>query len=61
MFFQEACCFFDDPMNVDQVRVATTAHKHGREELPHLQGAVAVRVQEALEELFHVQGQKGRW
>ena len=32
-----------------------------REEQPHLQGAVAARVQEALEELFHVQGQKGRW
>ena len=31
----------------------------GREELPHLQGVVAARVQEGLEELFHVQGQKG--
>ena len=31
-----------------------------REELPHLQGAVAARAQEGLEELFHVQGQKGR-
>ena len=30
----------------------------GREELPHLQGVVAARVQEGLEELFHVQGQK---
>ena len=26
----------------------------------HLQGAVAARAQEGLEELFHVQGQKGR-
>ena len=32
-----------------------------REELPHLQGAVAARAQEGLEELFHVQGQEGRW
>ena len=32
----------------------------GREEQPHIQGAVAVRVQEGLEELFHVQGQEGR-
>ena len=30
------------------------------EELPHLQGAVAVRVQEGLEELSHVEGQEGR-
>ena len=32
----------------------------GREEQPHLQGAVAARAQEGLEELFHVQGQKGQ-
>ena len=31
-----------------------------REEQPHIQGAVAARAQEGLEELFHVQGQKGR-
>ena len=31
-----------------------------QEEQPHLQGAVAVRAQEGLEELFHIQGQKGR-
>ena len=29
------------------------------EEQPHLQGAVAARVQEGLEELFYVQGQNG--
>ena len=29
-----------------------------QEEQPHLQGVVAVRAQEGLEELFHVQGQK---
>ena len=37
------------------------ARGSGREEQPHLQGAVATRVQEGLEELFHVQGQEGRW
>ena len=37
------------------------ARGSGQEEQPHLQGAVAARVQEGLEELFHVQGQKGRW
>ena len=31
-----------------------------QEEQPHLQGAVPARVQEGLEELFHIQGQKGR-
>ena len=30
-----------------------------QEEQPHFQGAVAARAQEGLEELFHVQGQKG--
>ena len=33
----------------------------GQEELPHVQGVVAARVQDGLEELSHVQGQKGRW
>ena len=32
----------------------------GPEEQPDLQGAVAAGAQEGLEELFHVQGQKGR-
>ena len=31
----------------------------GREDQPHVQGAVAVRAQEGLEELLHVQGQEG--
>ena len=31
----------------------------GREEQPHVQGAVASQVQEGLEELFHVEGQEG--
>ena len=30
----------------------------GREEQPHIQGAVAVQAQEGLEELFHIQGQE---
>ena len=33
---------------------------NGQEEQPHIQGAVAARAQEGLEELFHVQGQEGR-
>ena len=32
----------------------------GREELPHVQGAVAAWAQEGREELLHVQGQEGR-
>ena len=31
----------------------------GWEEQPHIQGAVAARVPEVLEELFHVQGREG--
>ena len=33
----------------------------GREDQPHVQGAVAARVQEGLEELSHVEGQEGQW
>ena len=33
----------------------------GQEDQPHVQGAVAARGQEGLEELFHVQGQEGQW
>ena len=32
----------------------------GREDQPHVQGAVAAWAQEGLEELFHIQGQKGQ-
>ena len=32
----------------------------GLEEQLHVQGAVAARAQEGLEELFHVKGQEGR-
>ena len=31
----------------------------GQEEEPYLQGVVAARAQEGLEELFHIQGQEG--
>ena len=31
-----------------------------REEQPHIQGAVAARTQEGLEELLHIQGQEGQ-
>ena len=33
----------------------------GLEDEPHVQGAVAGRVQEGLEELSHVEGQEGQW
>ena len=33
----------------------------GREEQPYIQGVVAAWAQEGLEELFHIQGQEGRW
>ena len=32
----------------------------GRDNEPHVQGAVAVRAQEGLEELSHVEGQEGQ-
>ena len=32
-----------------------------REELPHVQGAVAAPAQESLEELSHVEGQEEQW
>ena len=37
------------------------ARGSGREDQPHVQGAVAARAQEGLEELSHVEGQKGWW
>ena len=36
------------------------ARGRGREDQPHVQGAVAARAQEGLEELSHVEGQEGR-
>ena len=38
----------------------TEARGGGREDQPHIQGALAVWAQERLEELFHVEGQEGR-
>ena len=39
---------------------APDARGRGSGEQPHVQGAVAVRAQEGLEELSHVEGQEGR-
>ena len=33
----------------------------GKEDQLHVQGAVAARVQEALEDLSHIEGQEGQW
>ena len=33
----------------------------GREDQPHIQGGMAARAQEGLEELSHVEGQEGQW
>ena len=33
----------------------------GREDQPHVQGAMASWAQEGLEELSHVEGQEGHW
>ena len=33
----------------------------GREDQPHIQGAVAAQAQESLEELSHVEVQEGWW
>ena len=38
----------------------TEARGGGREDQPHVQGAVAARAQEGLEELSHIDGQEGR-
>ena len=37
------------------------ARGSSREEQPHIQGVVAVRAQEGLEEPSHVEGQEGWW
>ena len=42
-------------------RVGARGQGGNREEKPHVQGAVAVPVQEGLEEPSHVEGQEGRW
>ena len=40
---------------------APEARGGGQKDQSHVQGAVAARVQEGLEELSHVEGQEGRW
>ena len=37
------------------------ARGSGREDQPHIQGAMAARVQDGPEELSHVEGQEGWW
>ena len=37
------------------------ARGRGQEDQPHVQGVVATRAQEGLEELSHAEGQEGRW
>ena len=39
----------------------SVARGGGWEEQHHVQEAVALQAQESIEELFHVQGQEGRW
>ena len=39
---------------------ASEARGGGREEQPHIQGAVAAQAQEGLEEPSHAEGQEGR-
>ena len=41
-------------------RSYSKARGGGQEDQPHAQGAMAVRAQEGLEELSHVEGQEGR-
>ena len=45
----------------ERSHLAPEARGGGREEQPHVQGAVAAWAPEGLEELFHFQGQEGRW
>ena len=50
----------DDTGMAERGYPTSEARVRSQEEQSHLQGVVAVWVQEGLEELFHVQGQKGR-
>ena len=40
---------------------STEARGTGREDQPHVQGAVAAWAQKGLEELSHIEGQEGQW
>ena len=44
----------------ERSHLAPEARGGGREEQPHIQGAVAAQAQEGLRELSHVEGQEGR-
>ena len=44
----------------EPLRGASKVRGGGWEEQPHVQGVVAVRAQEGLEELLHIQGQEGQ-
>ena len=37
------------------------ARGSGREDQPHVQGAMTAQAQEGLEELSHIEGHEGRW
>ena len=47
-------------LSVAESYPASEARGDGQEELPRVQGVVAVRAQEGLEEPLHVEGQEGR-
>ena len=57
--------FLDPPVyvsrSVQRSYPTSEVRGSGREEPPHVQGAVAACAQEGLEELLHIQGQEGRW
>ena len=46
---------------VGQDWVSEQRNAYGGEDQPHVQGAVAVRAQEGLEELSHIEGKEGWW
>ena len=48
-------------MAVERRYPASEVRGGSREELPHVQGAVAAPAQESLEELSHVEGQEEQW
>ena len=51
---------YDSTGTAERSYPTSEAGGSGREEQPHVQGAVAAWVQEGQEELFHFQGQEGR-
>ena len=51
---------FDGTGTAERSYPASEVRVGGRQEQPHVQGAVAARAQEGLDELSHVEGQEGR-